>query len=76
MPTRVFLGNLPENLSDQQVRDVFDPFGEITEVKLIKNYGFLDFTNEDDAKKAVKDMHNTHMSGNTIIVDISKGKKI
>ncbi|GBN12706.1 hypothetical protein AVEN_38603-1 [Araneus ventricosus] len=43
---RLFVGNLPTNISDDDFRKLFEPFGEVAEVYLNKpkGYGFVKLT--------------------------------
>ncbi|XP_074644149.1 nuclear receptor coactivator 5-like [Tubulanus polymorphus] len=57
MKSRVFAANLPTN-SNQMTREAFENWfakhGEIVGVSLHKSYGFIQFKNEEDAKRAVE----------------------
>jgi len=61
----IFVGDLDDDLTDSELRQAFDPFGEIINAKVCrdaatnksKNYGFISFTNKPDAEKAIREMH-------------------
>jgi len=61
----IFVGDLDDDLTDSELRQAFDPFGEILNAKVCrdaatnksKNYGFISFTNKPDAEKAIREMH-------------------
>lgn len=61
----IFVGDLDDNITDSELRQAFDPFGEILNAKVVcdavtqksKNYGFISFSNKPDAEKAIRDMH-------------------
>jgi len=61
----IFVGDLDDDLTDGELRQAFDPFGEILNAKVVrdaatnksKNYGFISFTNKPDAEKAIGQMH-------------------
>ncbi|OAO92352.1 hypothetical protein AXX17_AT5G59290 [Arabidopsis thaliana] len=56
------LAGLSAYTTDQSLRQLFAPFGQITEARLIKDqqtqrpksFGFITFESEDDAQKALK----------------------
>merc|ERR1711881_217836 len=76
MPTKVYVGNLPEGCNQGQLRDLFGPYGQIAELDIIKNYAFIHFQNETDAKSAVGDLHKSKMQGKEIQVEISKRQNV
>lgn len=76
MPTKVYVGNLPENCNQGQLRDLFVPYGQIAELDIIKNYAFIHFVNEEDAKSAVGDLHKSKLQGKEIQVEISKRQNV
>jgi len=76
MPTKLFVGNLPEDCTKESLQDLFGSYGGIDEVAIIKNFAFIHFTSEDDAKKAMKDLHGTKFAGKALNVELSnRGEK-
>ena len=75
MSTKLFVGNLPDDCPDDTIRDLFAPYGNLDDVVVIKNYGFVKFTNEDDASRAVKDLDKSIIAGKTINVELSKPRR-
>lgn len=78
---KLFVGNLPFSIKEDQVREVFSEFGEIKSVDLIpdrtrpnahKGFGFVEYENADDAQKAVDALHETELEGRNIIVNVAK----
>lgn len=61
----IFVGDLDDDITDGELRQAFDPFGDILNAKVCrdavtnksKNYGFISFTNKPDAEKAIREMH-------------------
>ena len=57
---RVFVGNLPPNLVERDLMNLFNRFGKIRDVKIIpentrnKSYGFVTFFSELDARRAIQ----------------------
>lgn len=72
MPTKIYVGNLPDNCSKDSLQDLFGSYGEITELDVIKNYAFVHFSNEQDANNAVSDLDKTKILGQQIMVQVSK----
>ena len=49
---QIFIGGLPAEVSEDDVRKLFEPFGSISEVRLNpKNFGFVVFDGADAVKK-------------------------
>lgn len=45
---QIFIGNLPSGVEEREIREIFGPYGAITEVRLNpKNFGFVAFDNAD-----------------------------
>lgn len=72
---QVFVGNLPDNCKGESLRDLFSPYGEITDLTVVKNYAFLTFAYKEDANKAVQDLHKSKMFGRELTVEIAKAKQ-
>ena len=61
---RIYVGNLPFELSEEQLKDHFEAFGEIKEALLIKDkrtgrpkgFGFIEYVSEEAADVAIKKM--------------------
>lgn len=70
--TSIFVGNLPDNVREDSLRNLFCSYGDIKDVTLVKNYGFVTFGHEDEAQKAVRELHHTKFSGRELTVEISK----
>lgn len=72
MPTKVFVGNLPDECAKDTIRDVFGPYGVIDDVAVVKNFAFVHFSSEGDANNAVRDLDGSKIGGKQINVEISK----
>lgn len=69
----VYLGNLPENITEEEIREDLSKFGTIDQIKIIKNkgIGFVHFLNISNAMKAVQQLPMEHKWSNR---KISYGK--
>ncbi|ORX63175.1 hypothetical protein DM01DRAFT_1403542 [Hesseltinella vesiculosa] len=73
----VFVANISRDIDENGLRDAFDTYGAIASVRLptdretgtIKGFGYIEFENEDDAEKAVKDMNGVRLNGRPIRTD-------
>ena len=82
MAKKLFVGGLSWDTTDDGLRQAFASFGEITEAKVItdrdtgrsRGFGFVTFTQEEDAKKAISQMDGTSLDGKTIKVNEAQEK--
>lgn len=78
----IFVGNLPFTVTEDALREMFEPFGEIQTLKLItdretgrpRGFGFIEMDNA-DADAAIKSLNNTDLDGRTIKVNQSEPRK-
>jgi len=77
-PTRIYVGALHVDLTEDDLKSVFAPFGEIEFVNLhvepdtgkSKGFAFIQFRRPDDAKKAMNTMNGYEIAGRTIKVGL------
>jgi len=70
----IYVGNLDEDINENDLKAAFEPFGEILNVKVVrdpvtnksKNIGFISFTSKPDAEKAIREMHGQMLKGRPI----------
>jgi len=76
MTKKVFVGGLSWNTTDDGLRQAFEQFGEVTEAKVIKDrdtgrsrgFGFVTFSEGEDATNAIARMDGTSLDSRTIRV--------
>ena len=74
--TRVYVGSLMWQLTEEQVRQIFEPFGAIRSCQLIINpetgkhrgYGFVEFAEEKSAADAIAEMDGFELVGRKLKV--------
>jgi RNA recognition motif-containing protein len=77
MATKLFVGSLPYSMTDDDLRALFEEYGEVASAKIIfdrdtnrsKGFGFVEFNDDDAAKKAIDALNNTEVQGRTIVVN-------
>ncbi len=77
---KVFVGSLPPELTDEQLRGMFESYGTITAALVMrdprtgvsKKYGFVTFENEADANKAITALDQTEIEGLKMLVTFAK----
>ena len=50
----VWMGDLPPGIKRGHVKDFFEEYGPLGGIRLMNNFGFVDFRKKRDAKDAVK----------------------
>lgn len=76
MSTKVYVGNLPFTVKEEDLREKFGQYGELTEVTIItdrmsgrsKGFGFVTFADDEAAKKAIAELNDKDFSGRSIKV--------
>lgn len=76
----IYVGNLPYNVTDADLREAFSHFGDVSQVNLIadkfsgqsKGFGFVEMDNNSEADAAIKGLNGTDMSGRSIKVNQAK----
>jgi RNA recognition motif-containing protein len=75
----IFIGNLPLNMDKHTLIEFFEPFGEVTNSRIIvdkfsgisRGFGFVDMPNNKEAFEAIKANNGKEIQGNKIIVESS-----
>uniref|UniRef100_A0A1J3JZ37 Organelle RRM domain-containing protein 1, chloroplastic n=1 Tax=Noccaea caerulescens TaxID=107243 RepID=A0A1J3JZ37_NOCCA len=79
---KLFITGLSFYTSEKTLRAAFEGFGELAEVKIImdkiskrsKGYAFIEYTTEEAASAALKEMNGKIINGWMIVVDVAKTK--
>jgi len=75
--TRLYLGNLPRNATKQDIENHFNSHGtgEITEVKLMNGFGFIEYKDAMDARDIVPAFHGSDFMGERLTVQFARGPR-
>lgn len=71
---KIFVGNLSESTTKEELHSLFTQYGKITECDIVKNFGFVHMEEQSDAEEAIRNLHHKMMNGQAINVELSKGK--
>ncbi|GAB1606131.1 RNA-binding protein lark-like [Argonauta hians] len=72
--TKLYVGKLPSDCTEESVRDLFSTVGKVVACDLIKDFGFVHFSNTNDALKAVEKLNDTEWNGSILKVQPSHSK--
>ncbi|XP_045151429.1 polyadenylate-binding protein 1-like [Echinops telfairi] len=71
--TNVYVKNLPGDVDEQGLRDLFSQFGKMLSVKVMRDdsgqsrgFGFINFEKHEEAEQAVKMVHGKEVSGQVL----------
>ncbi len=75
--SKLFVGGIAWATDDKGLFDAFSPYGTVTEAKVItdrdtgrsRGFGFVTFSNEEEARRAMEEMNGAELDGRTIRVD-------
>ncbi|ORY62517.1 uncharacterized protein BCR38DRAFT_241613 [Pseudomassariella vexata] len=75
--TRLYLGNLPKNVTKTDVENHFATHGtgEITEIKLMNGFGFIEYKDAMDARDVVPAFHGSDFMGERLTVQFARGSR-
>jgi cold-inducible RNA-binding protein len=77
---KLFVGNLPYGTSEDQLRELFSQYGELSAVTLIvdkmtgrsKGFAFVEFTDEAAAAQAVEAVNGFELDGRALVVNVAR----
>ncbi|KAG8753116.1 hypothetical protein FRC11_007691 [Ceratobasidium sp. 423] len=75
----VFVGNVPYDMTEEQLTQVFSTVGPVAGFRLVfdretgkaKGYGFCEFFDHESAASAVRNLHNTEVGGRSLRIDLA-----
>jgi cold-inducible RNA-binding protein len=73
---KMYVGNIPYNATEEDLRGLFSEYGEVESLKIIqdqftgrsKGFGFIEMVNEEDAKKAIATLNGKDFNGKSLTV--------
>ncbi len=79
----IYVGNLNWNLTNEELEQMFTPYGEVTSAKIVtdkfkndrsKGFGFVEMPDDEAARTAISALNETEIGGRKIIVNESTPK--
>ncbi|XP_070179621.1 RNA-binding protein lark-like isoform X2 [Littorina saxatilis] len=75
MTIKIFIGNLSGDTKPEDVRVLFEKYGEVAECDVLKNYGFVHMENMKEANTAIANLNGYNIKGQRMRVELSTGKE-
>lgn len=78
----VYIGNLPYDVTEEQVIDLFKPFGEVNRAALVndretgrpRGFGFVEMANDDEARAAIEALSGKDYEGRPLTVNEARNR--
>ncbi len=79
---KIFIASLPFKMEEKDIKETFEEYGEVSSVKLVldkdsgkkKGYGFVEMSDDEQAKKAIQELNGLEIMGRTIAVTEAEDK--
>ncbi len=79
----IYVGNLPYNATEEQLRTMFGQHGEVTSASIIKDrdtgrskgFGFVEMPDDSAAEQAIQALNESDMNGRNIKVNQARPKE-
>ena len=80
----IFVSNLNYKVTDENLRELFEQFGDVLSANIIKDkitkyskgFGFVEMYDDKDGEAAIKDLDQTPWHGKIIHVSVSRPKPV
>lgn len=77
MSKKIFVGGLAFSTTEDELRNLFAPFGEIETVQIVtdrytqksRGFGFVEMTSDEEAAKAIEALNGTELAGRALTVN-------
>ena len=79
----MYIGNLAHDVTEDDLRNAFSEFGEVSSVKIIidkfsgrsKGFGFVEMPNNSEADQAIKALNGKVLNGRSIKVNQAEARR-
>lgn len=68
----LYVRNLTQDVTEEKLKESFEPFGKVERVKKIKDYAFVHFEDRDSALKAMNELNCKDVGGSSIEISLAK----
>jgi len=83
MSTKLFIGGLSFNTTDDSLRAAFEAFGAVSSASVItdrdtnrsKGFGFVEMDNDEEAQAAIKELDGKELDGRAVAVSVAKPRE-
>lgn len=75
--SKLYVGNLTYSVTEAQLKELFEDFGDVKDVRVIerKGFGFVEMGTVEEAEKAMEALNETDFSGRTLRIDEARPQR-
>lgn len=82
MTMKLYVGNLPYDVKDSDLTEIFVPYGEVESVKIItdrytgasKGFGFVEMSSRKEGELAIKELNGKTIRNRQIVVNEARSR--
>jgi len=79
----IYVGNLPHNVTDEDLKSAFGEYGRISSAKIIKDmttgdpkgFGFIEMPSQTEALTAIQNLNGKELKGRAIVVNEARPRE-
>lgn len=79
----IYVGSLQYDVTEDELRSVFEAYGAVDSVKIImdkfsgrsKGFGFIEMPNDEEGEQAIQSLNGSEINGRKVIVNMATEKK-
>jgi RNA recognition motif-containing protein len=75
--SKLFVGNLSYQLTEEEFKNTFQPYGNIKSLRLLTNkgFGFVEYETSEEAQKAIENLNGKELKGRPMRVELAKPRE-
>jgi len=78
----IYVANVPYSVKDEDLRELFEPYGEVTSAKIImdkatnrsRGFGFVEMSNDDQGRAAIEATNGKSFHGRDLVVNEARAR--
>jgi RNA recognition motif-containing protein len=73
---KLYVGNLNYKTTEEKLKEMFSPFGEVTSVNILqgRGFGFVEMATSESSQEAKERLNGTDLEGRKIIINEARPK--
>ncbi len=83
MAKNIYVGNLPYSVTSEELREVFERYGEVQSAVVItdrftgrsRGFGFVEMVDNADAERAIEELNGSNLGGRNIVVNETRPRE-
>ena len=83
MTMKLYVGNLPYNITENELEELFHEFGSVESVKIVtdresgrsRGFGFLEMSSREEGENAIEALNNKVVKNRSLVVNEARPRK-